>query len=116
MVTAPANNVGPTATAGHSLTLDGQGGTDTYNVWTTGSVLATARNYVINILDSGAENDGVDEAFIHSPYEDLAGNPAPTDDIFLARAITCIDTETLSGLTTAASVRARPRRPIVRPS
>ena len=48
--------------AGHTLTLDGQDGTDTYVVNTTGSQAclgndqiagATCHNYVINVLDTG---------------------------------------------------------------
>ena len=39
--------------AGHSLTLDGQGETDYYTIYTLGSH-GDRRNYVINILDTGA--------------------------------------------------------------
>ena len=42
-----------------TLTLDGQAGTDTYAVYTTGSQGAP-RDYVINVLDTGAKDDGVD--------------------------------------------------------
>ena len=37
---------------GHTLTLDGQQGSDTYSVSTTGSQ-GDPRNYVINVLDTG---------------------------------------------------------------
>ena len=48
---------------GHTLTLDGQAETDFYTILTTGSQ-GDPRDYVINLLDTGAENDGVDEAAI----------------------------------------------------
>jgi hypothetical protein len=87
--------------AGHSLTLDGQADTDYYTIYTTGSH-GSIRNYVINILDTGDENDGVDEATIFG-YDNLADGfngyipgtltKAKTDDIFLLRAVKAIDTE-----------------------
>lgn len=76
--------------AGHTLTLDGRQDSDTYEIWTTGSALAFQRNYVINILDTGLANDGVDEASIH-------GTDA-TADLFLLRTSRCIDTESSYGL------------------
>jgi hypothetical protein len=107
VATAPANATGANLTAGHSLTLDGQAGTDTYHIWTTGSKTSSPRNYAINILDTGAANDGVDEAFVYGFDSTVNGDPTPndqtdplpSDDIFLLRAQTCIDTETLAGLT-----------------
>ena len=87
--------------AGHSLTLDGQGETDYYTIWTLGSH-GDPRNYVINILDTGAPNDGVDEAAIYgwdeptdqfNGYEPGHARQAATDDIFLLRATKCIDTQ-----------------------
>jgi hypothetical protein len=45
--------------SGHTLTLDGQEANDTYNIFTSGS-LGSARDYVINVLDTGAPDDGVD--------------------------------------------------------
>ena len=95
--------------AGHSLTLDGQAETDYYTVYTTGSH-NSVRNYVINVLDTGASNDGVDELAIYGFDND---NPffngyAPgtttrnaTDDIFLLRAQKCIDTEGPYGVSDA---------------
>ncbi|MFZ1411071.1 MAG: hypothetical protein WAS07_06420, partial [Micropruina sp.] len=88
--------------AGHTLTLDGQADTDYYKIFTTGSrAIATGiRDYVINILDTGAANDGVDEGVIvgidntnpaFNGY--VAGSltqRAPNDDVFLLRASTCI--------------------------
>ena len=84
VTTSPSNVSG----AGHSVTLDGQSGVDNYEIFTTGSSTAAgvARNYVINILDTGAPADGADTATIH------ALNDAASSDLFLARAITCIDT------------------------
>ena len=67
--------------AGHTLTLDGQAKSDTYTVQTTGSE-GTARNYVINVLDTGAPDDGVDELAILGT--------ASSDDIFLLRRSTSI--------------------------
>ena len=102
VTTSPSTGTGSIATAGHSLTLDGLADTDTYNIWTTGS-RGVPRNYLINILDTGAENDGVDEAFVHGFDSDVNGDdtpndPPPSDDIFLLRRVTCIDTETQDGL------------------
>ncbi|MFZ0529764.1 MAG: hypothetical protein WAL91_04410, partial [Propionicimonas sp.] len=80
---------------GHTLTLDGQHDTDFYTIYTTGSRATTSgiRDYVINILDTGAPNDGVDEAAIYgidntSTTDNGAG--ALNDDVFLLRASTCI--------------------------
>ena len=84
-----SGQVGQPAGAGHTLTLDGQADSDTYTVQTTGST-GSVRNYVINILDTGASHDGVDEGFI-------LGRET-TDDIFLLRASRCIDTDGTYGL------------------
>ena len=84
--------------AGHTLTLDGQAGSDRYAIWTTGSQ-GSQRNYVINLLDTGAPSDGVDEAAIYG-RDTLYGAPAPAgtkyeaDDIFLLRAAQSIAGET----------------------
>ena len=50
--------------AGHTLTLDGQADTDTTRS-TPRAAAADARNYVINVLDTGAQDDGVDELAIY---------------------------------------------------
>ncbi|MFN2609691.1 MAG: hypothetical protein ABR507_02275, partial [Actinomycetota bacterium] len=86
--------------AGHTLTLDGQAATDSYVINTTGSqpcfngdiTGSTCHNYVINVLDTGAPNDGVDVLIVNgfdssqSGYSDpTAGVSYPTDDIFLLR-------------------------------
>ncbi len=85
--------------AGHTLTLDGQAATDTYTINTTGSQPCFAgdvsgsscHNYVINVLDTGAPTDGVDNLIVNG-YDDSAcsgydagGNQCATDDIFLLR-------------------------------
>ena len=76
--------------AGHTLTLDGQAGSDRYAIYTTGTQ-GSQRNYVINLLDTGAAADGVDEAEIYGRDTTYA-TPAPAgtkyeaDDIFLLRA------------------------------
>jgi len=96
---------------GHSLTLDGQAETDTYTVWTTGSQ-GSQRNYVVNVLDTGDENDGVDELAIYGKDSTFDGGPTPgtkyeADDIFLLRAATCIDPGA-SGCTAGAETADRP--------
>ncbi len=66
------------------------------------------RNYVINVLDTGAENDGADELSIFGAdnddpdyigYEAGTTNRNPNDDLFLLRAVKCIDTEGPFGIT-----------------
>lgn len=86
---------------GDTLTLDGQSGTDFYVINTTGSQGAQ-RDYVINVLDSGAANDGVDILSVYGADSPLNGKsepntPYPTDDIFLLRR-----TSSLPGNETAA--------------
>ncbi|HKJ56179.1 MAG TPA: hypothetical protein VJ978_09355, partial [Nitriliruptoraceae bacterium] len=73
----------------HTLNLDGQAGSDTYTIFTTGS-RGALRDYVVNVLDSGDPDDGVDELVIHGidtadEGKDEFGNLRPTDDIFLLR-------------------------------
>ncbi|MHB1243985.1 MAG: beta strand repeat-containing protein, partial [Gaiellaceae bacterium] len=95
---------GTIAGAGHSLTLDGQADSDTYTVYTTGS-RGDARHYVINVLDTGASDDGVDEAAIYgfdSPLDGIdpgspVGEKYANDDLFLLRATKCVDTESEYG-------------------
>ncbi|MEO0829947.1 MAG: hypothetical protein AAFY03_05750, partial [Pseudomonadota bacterium] len=86
----------------HTLTIDGNAATDTFEVFTMGSNGVDERNYIINLLDTGAPNDGVDEAFIYGfesttdrinpgddeveDGEEFEGEPFSTDDIFLLRA------------------------------
>src|SRR5262249_31354762 len=48
-----------------TLDRDGQAGTDTYVINTTGSQSATPSDYVINVLDTGAKDDGVDTLTIN---------------------------------------------------
>ncbi|MEO8274286.1 MAG: hypothetical protein ABI620_09490, partial [Chloroflexota bacterium] len=65
--------------AGHTLTLDGQQGSDLYQVQTTGSQ-GDRRNYVVNVLDSGTT--GLDFLFV-------AGTDG-SNDLFLLRKTTSI--------------------------
>src|SRR5688500_14300830 len=99
------NNQLNTNGAGHTLTLDGQADTDYYEVHTTGS-RGNPRHYIVNALDTGASDDGVDELAIYGFDSTLNGNvpgssPAvkhPGDDVFLLRAAKCIDTESAYAL------------------
>src|SRR5262249_7324136 len=50
--------------SGDTLTLDGQAGSDTYVVNTTGTH-GDLRNYAINVLDTGAADDGVDNLSVY---------------------------------------------------
>src|SRR5262249_35190923 len=59
-----------------TLDIDGQAGTDTYLINTTGSHSATPSNYVINVLDTGAKTDGTDTLTI---------NGSDAADLFLLR-------------------------------
>ena len=68
--------------AGHTLTLDGQDDTDTYTVNTGGTPLDL--NYVINVLDTGAKNRGLDT---------LTVNGTDGTDVFLLRQVSWIPTE-----------------------
>src|SRR6185503_11724986 len=101
--------------AGHALTLDGQADTDYYKIYTNGSQ-GSPRNYAINVLDTGAQNDGQDELAIYG-YDNLSPTyngyiPGTltrnrTDDIFLLRAVKCIDnvsTYTLTATVPSACV------------
>ena len=109
--TAPATPDDPTVAvtsgAGHVLNLDGQADTDYYTIYTTGSHGAT-RNYVVDVLDTGAPNDGQDELAIYgidnnapsfNGYVTGTTTRNATDDIFLLRAAKCIDNQTPLGLT-----------------
>ena len=100
VVTSPTGLQAGTG-AGHTLTLDGQGESDHYFVHTNGSH-GNVRNYVINVLDTGAPDAGVDELADLRPQQHrgayngyLPGTTtnAATDDIFLLRALKCIDNE-----------------------
>ena len=67
-----------------TLTLDGQAETDFYEVHTLGSQ-GDQRNYVINVLDTGLEDDGVDEMTIFGLDSPNSGMPFANDDIFRLR-------------------------------
>ncbi|HEV8460189.1 MAG TPA: Calx-beta domain-containing protein [Gaiellaceae bacterium] len=97
---AAANPTTGDVRAAHTLTLDGQAGTDTYVVNTTGSQSclgansiagAFCHNYVINALDTGSPSDGSDVLIVNGVDAACSGYSAPsvqcaTDDIFLLRA------------------------------
>ena len=69
-----------------TLDLDGQAGTDMYTVNTTGSQSAAASDYVINVLDTGAKDDGVDTLTVDGvdPTTGQAGDTSG-NDLFLLR-------------------------------
>ena len=87
--------------AGHTLTLDGQDESDTYEIRTTGSQ-GNARDYVINVLDTGDPDSGVDTATV-------LGTDA-SNDIFLLRRVTSIAGETADRPAFVALLTARPTR------
>ena len=79
-----------------TLTLDGQAGSDHYIVNTNGSQNED-RNYIVNVLDTGASDDGVDVLSIYGVDSNKNGSdpenndlPYATDDIFLLRGLTAI--------------------------
>jgi len=88
-----------TATATSSsdtLTLDGQSGTDTYVVNTTGTQ-GDVRNYVVNVLDTGGPTDGVNNLSVYGQDNNdplFNGPNAKFDDIFLLRRTSGIPNET----------------------
>ena len=75
---------GMSVLAEHTLTLDGQSDTDSYEVHTLGSQ-GDERNYIVNVLDTGEEFDGVDTL-------DIFGHDGE-DDIFLLRAVAFLPNE-----------------------
>src|SRR6266508_4313469 len=78
--------------AGHMLTLVAQGQGDKYVVTTTGSQ-GSPRNYVINVLDTGAPGDGADSLQVFGRDAGTVAETAPVDDIFLLRRATSIPGE-----------------------
>ena len=78
---------------GDTLTLDGQSDTDYYEIRTAGSQTADPQNYVVNVLDTGAKDNGVDELKILGFDSGANGIGQATDDIFLLRAMTGIPSE-----------------------
>src|SRR5262249_10561038 len=87
--------------SGDTLTLDGQAASDTYVINTTGTH-GVVRNYVINALDTGAPDDGVDSLSVYGRDDNASNDPsalyrganASFDDIFLLRRTTSIPNET----------------------
>ena len=78
--------------AGHVLNLDGQADTDYYTIYTTGSH-GNVRNYVIDVLDTGAPNDGRTSwrSSVWTPptrrtTATSGTRPTVADDIFLLRS------------------------------
>ncbi|MFL6033492.1 MAG: hypothetical protein ACJ74I_00290, partial [Gaiellaceae bacterium] len=99
--------------AGHTLTLDGQDGTDTYIVNTTGTQAclgndqisgATCHNYVINALDTGRPDKGADVLIVNgvdsaqNGYQADGKTPYAIDDIFLLRRSNFIGSTPSSGV------------------
>ena len=82
--------------AGHHLVLDGQAGTDRYEIRTVGSKanVTAQRDYVIDVLDSGAPDDGVDLLDVYAndgtQNGELDDGTLPDDDIFLLRKTNAI--------------------------
>lgn len=64
-----------------TLQLDGQQGSDTYVVNTAGSLVAAPRDYIINVLDTGAKDNGSNTLIV-----DGSADP----DVFLLRQMTFI--------------------------
>ncbi len=109
VLTSPSAATSSGPGAGHVLNLDGQGESDHYAIFTNGSQ-GNIRNYNIEILDTGAPNRGVDDLAVYGYDAPASANGAnkPTDDIFLLRALTCIDNEALYGVTGAPAACASP--------
>jgi len=59
-----------------TVDLDGRGGTDSYFVYTHGSAAAGTHDYIVNALDTGAKDDGLDTLQIDG---------SDASDIFLLR-------------------------------
>ena len=81
---------------GDTLTLDGQSGTDTYVINTTGTQ-GVFRDYVINTLDSGAPDDGVDTLSVYGLDNNdpgFKGANGGFDDVFLMRRMRDLSGET----------------------
>ena len=87
-----------------SLDLDGQADTDYYAVYTTGSH-GSIRNYVINVLDTGAPNDGVDELRDLRPRQP---SPPPTTATSPARRRATRPTTSSCCAPSSASTTSRP--------
>ena len=90
---------------GSTLTLDGQSGSNTYDVYTSGSQF-TENNYTVNVLGTHAPTDGNDtlNIFGYDSYtgntpnktgvNSLSGENYATNDIFLLRSTPYITGET----------------------
>ncbi|MCU0918723.1 MAG: hypothetical protein MUF16_00045, partial [Burkholderiaceae bacterium] len=78
--------------AQHSLLIDGQAGTDAVEVYTLGS-RGNERNYLINVLDTGAKNDGKDTLAIYGRDSAANAEGGASDDLFLLRGMSDIVAE-----------------------
>jgi hypothetical protein len=97
----PMNNI----STGATLTLDGQSGNNTYNVFTWGSQSQSfaGAGDVINVLGTGAPTTGSQTLNIYGNdngandgVDPTTGLPYATNDIFLLRSVPSIDFETAS--------------------
>ncbi|MFU8776147.1 MAG: LEPR-XLL domain-containing protein, partial [Roseovarius sp.] len=89
-MSAPLSTAPDGTVSGYALTLDGQSGSDRYEIRTAGSQTRDAagyRDYVINVLDSGAPTAGEDVLDIYGVDADAHQNGA---DIFLLRRLAFI--------------------------
>src|SRR5207302_9795269 len=79
---------GTSALVRDSVDLDGRGGTDSYFVYSWGSLAAGTHDYIVNVLDSGAKDDGLDTLQIDGLDHLPDGSGAA--DIFLLRRVTAL--------------------------
>ena len=103
--------------AEHTLTLDGVSESDDYRVHLLGSNSGIdERNAIINVLDTGRANDGVDELTVVGFDSDQNGNDGngdnlPTDDLFLLRRARCCRSSARARWTGRRTSTARWRSP-----
>ena len=97
--------LGQDVAAGITLTLDGQSGSNTYSIYTSGSQF-TQNNYTVNVLGTHAPTDGTDALNVYG-YDTYTGNTPSstgvnpstgqnyaTNDVFLLRSVPYIIGET----------------------
>jgi Ca2+-binding RTX toxin-like protein len=65
-----------------AVDMDGRGGTDTYLVLTHGSLATGTHDYIVNVLDTGAKNDGEDTLTIDGSAD---------ADVFLLRRVAALN-------------------------
>jgi hypothetical protein len=90
---------------GNTLTLDGQSGNNTYDIFTNGSQTTDQTNYVINVLPTGAPGVGTNTLNIYgadngalNATNPTTGSDYATNDIFLLRSATAIPYQTLPSI------------------